>query len=148
MIAAHETAHQWWYGQIANNQALEPWLDEALCTFSELIYYENLYPESVDWWWATRVNYYEPYGVIDRSIYGFSEFPDQYLEYRNATYLQGAKFINDLRNSLGEEDFLIFLRGYLEQYSNQIVSGEDFFVSLRNYIELENSTLMGDYFSQ
>ena len=148
MIAAHETAHQWWYGQIANNQALEPWLDEALCTFSELIYYENLYPESVDWWWATRVNYYEPYGVIDRSIYGFSEFPNQYLAYRNATYLQGAKFINDLRNSLGEEDFLIFLRGYLEQYSNQIVSGEDFFVSLRNYIELENSTLMGDYFSQ
>ena len=147
MIAAHETAHQWWYGQIANNQALEPWLDEALCTYSELVYYENLYPESINWWWSTRVNYYEPYGVIDRSIYGFSEFPDQYLAYRNATYLQGAKFINDLRNSIGDEDFLNFLRDYLEEHSNQIASGEDFFASLRYYLDLENSSFIGDYFS-
>jgi hypothetical protein len=33
-IAAHETAHQWWYAQVGNDQALEPWLDEALCTYS------------------------------------------------------------------------------------------------------------------
>lgn len=147
MIAAHETAHQWWYGQITNDQAMEPWLDEAFCTFSELIYYENLYPESVDWWWATRVNYYEPFGVIDRSIYGFGEFPDQYLAYRNATYLQGAKFIYDLRNSIGEGKFLNFLSDYLVQYSNQIVSGEDFFTTLENYIDLEDLAFMGEYFS-
>ena len=41
-IAVHETAHQWWYGKVANDQALEPWLDEALCTFSELAFYEQL----------------------------------------------------------------------------------------------------------
>ncbi|MBE0695651.1 MAG: hypothetical protein IH586_01895, partial [Anaerolineaceae bacterium] len=31
-IAAHEIAHQWWYGSVGNDQANEPWLDEALCT--------------------------------------------------------------------------------------------------------------------
>jgi aminopeptidase N len=85
MIAAHETAHQWWYGQVANDQALEPWLDESFCTFSELLCYENLYPDSVSWWWEKRVNYFQPHGVINRPIYAFGT--NQYLEYRNATYL-------------------------------------------------------------
>ncbi len=44
-IAAHETAHQWWYGLVGNDQALEPWLDEALCTYMEHVFYENVYPD-------------------------------------------------------------------------------------------------------
>ena len=90
-IAVHETAHQWWYGQVANDQALEPWLDEALCTFSELAYYEQRYPQSVDWWWGTRVNFYEPEGRIDRSIYDFQGYVDQYLAYRKRYLLAGSK---------------------------------------------------------
>ena len=31
-VSAHETAHQWWFEQVANDQALQPWLDEALAT--------------------------------------------------------------------------------------------------------------------
>ena len=48
-IAAHETAHQWWYARVGNDQAIEPWLDEALCTFSERLYYENVHPEALAW---------------------------------------------------------------------------------------------------
>ncbi|MCK7516237.1 MAG: hypothetical protein MZV64_00165 [Ignavibacteriales bacterium] len=44
IIAAHETAHQWWFDAVADNQALEPWLDETLCTYSERIYYETVHP--------------------------------------------------------------------------------------------------------
>jgi hypothetical protein len=147
-IAAHETAHQWWYGQVANDQALEPWLDEAMCTFSELVYYENLYPESVDWWWATRVNYYQPTGVIDRSIYDFQEYTDQYLAYRDATYLQGAKFLNDLRAEMGEESFIEFLREYAGTFKDQIASGEDFFNLLSSYLNLESLLWLPTYFRE
>ena len=147
-IAAHETAHQWWYGQVANDQALEPWLDEAFCTFSELIYYEKLYPESADWWWATRVNYYQPAGVINRSIYDFREFSDQYLAYRDATYLQGAKFLDDLRNAMGEENYLKFLREYAGTYKDQIVSGEDFFALLSSYLDLDSLPWLTEYFRE
>jgi hypothetical protein len=59
-IAAHETAHQWWYALVGNDQALEPWLDEAMCTYSERIYFEHLYPEAMDWWWQ-----YSPTGLPD-----------------------------------------------------------------------------------
>jgi len=148
MIAAHETAHQWWYGQVANDQALEPWLDESFCTFSELLYYENLYPDSVNWWWATRVNYYQPYGVINRSIYEFGGFTNQYLEYRNATYLQGAKFMDKLRSSLGEDRFSAFIKEYAENYANQISTEEDFFSTLNAYIELDSLTWLPEYFKE
>ena len=145
-IAAHETAHQWWYGQVANDQALEPWLDEALCTFSELLFFEQLFPESVDWWWAVRVNHYQPSGAINRSIYGFREYTDQYLAYRNATYLQGAKFLNNLRGLMGEEMFIDFIQVYAEEQSDQISSGADFFSILERYIDLSNQEWLREYF--
>ena len=28
-IGVHEIAHNWWFGLVGNDQALEPWLDEA-----------------------------------------------------------------------------------------------------------------------
>ena len=34
-VVAHETAHQWFYGVLANNEIDEPWLDEAFASFSE-----------------------------------------------------------------------------------------------------------------
>ena len=145
-IAVHETAHQWWYGQVANDQALEPWLDEALCTFSELAYYEQLHPDSTAWWWAVRVDYYQPVGRLDRSIYGFTQYADQYLEYRNATYLQGAKFLSQLKTVLGEEDFYSFLRAYAELYQDEIASGSEFFALLGQYLELGDQTWMLEYF--
>jgi hypothetical protein len=147
-IAVHETAHQWWYAQVANDQALEPWLDEALCTFSELVYYDALYPAMVDWWWATRVNYYQPEGVIDRSIYGFREYTDQYLNYRNATYLQGAKFLARLRDSLGDEIFFAFLREYASRYQGEIVTGDDFFSLLGEFVDLDQLDWLGEYFGE
>lgn len=145
-IAVHETAHQWWYGQVANDQALEPWLDEALCTFSELAYYEQLHPESVNWWWAVRVDYYQPAGRLDRSIYGFTQYADQYLEYRNATYLQGAKFLSQLKSVLGEEDFYSFLHTYAELYQDEIATGTEFFALLGQYLDVEEQTWMLEYF--
>ena len=73
-IAVHETAHQWWYALIANDQALEPWVDEALCTYSEFLYYESVYAELIDWWWQYRVDFYKPDGKIDLPIYDYHGF--------------------------------------------------------------------------
>ncbi|MEJ2411521.1 MAG: M1 family aminopeptidase, partial [Anaerolineales bacterium] len=145
-IAVHETAHQWWYGQVANDQALEPWLDEALCTFSELAYYEQLHPESTAWWWAVRVDFYQPVGRLDRSIYDFTQYADQYLEYRNATYLQGAKFLSQLKSVLGEADFYSFLRTYAELYQDEIATGADFFDLLGQYLDVGTQEWLLEYF--
>ena len=39
-IGVHEIAHQWWFGLVGNDQATEPWLDEALAVYSEAIFYQ------------------------------------------------------------------------------------------------------------
>jgi hypothetical protein len=128
-IAVHETAHQWWYASIANDQALEPWLDEALCTYSEILFYEEYYPELVDWWWEYRINYYQPQGFINKSIYEYQGF----VPYRNATYLQGAKFLQSLRDELGDKVFFDFLKEYAASQKDKISNQAYFFELLQNF---------------
>ncbi|NMB91045.1 MAG: M1 family metallopeptidase, partial [Chloroflexi bacterium] len=122
-LAVHETAHQWWYGIVGNNQALEPWLDEALCTYTEQLYYEKRYPALVDWWWDYRVNTFLPTGYVNSTIYDHKD----YRPYVNAVYLRGAQFLRDLRRTVGDEAFFAFLQAYPQRYHGQIASGEDFF---------------------
>jgi hypothetical protein len=149
-IAAHETAHQWWYGLVGNDQAMEPWLDEAMCTYMELIFYENIYADYppgsgqslVDWWWYYRVNFYEPDGWVDGSIYDF----DQFRPYRDAVYLNGAKFLDDLRNLIGDQAFFSFLRDYAGQNKYQIATATDFFGLLKENTSKNLNGLLRQYF--
>jgi aminopeptidase N len=116
---------------VANDQAMEPWLDEALCTYSELLFYEEYYPELVNWWWEYRVNYYQPEGTINQTIYEYQGF----VPYRNATYLQGAKFLQSLREELGDEDFFEFLNEYATSQNNKISTQAHFFNLLEKYTD-------------
>ena len=151
-IAAHETAHQWWYGLVGNDQALEPWLDEALCTYMEYIFYENIYadypPDSdqslVDWWWDYRVNFYAPDGWVNLSIYDY----DQFRPYRDAVYLNGAKFLNDLRVLIGDEAFFAFLRDYASKNKSRIATATDFFNILQEHTNKELDGLIEEYFQE
>lgn len=86
---------------MGNDQALEPWLDEALATYSELLFYEADYPEHVDWRWNFRVNRFQPAGWIDRTIYDFQAF----RRYVDAVYLRGAQFLQTVREQVGDEVF-------------------------------------------
>lgn len=141
-IAAHETAHQWWYGLVGNDQALEPWLDEALCTYSEKLFLENLYPDSLSWWKYARVDYYEPTGWVDSSIY----YTPGYRAYRDAVYLNGSRFLDELRIRVGDDVFFAFLQDYVTRYSNQIATTEDFFSTLRAHSDADWTDLLVKYF--
>jgi Peptidase family M1 domain len=149
-IAAHETAHQWWYSLVGNDQALEPWLDEALCTYMERIFYEKIYADYpsdsgvslVDWWWYYRVNFYNPSGWVDGSIYDFNQF----RPYRDAIYLNGAKFLEDLRNLIGDQAFFAFLRDYAHQNDYGIATAADFFTILRAHTSKNLDGLTSNYF--
>lgn len=141
-IAAHETAHQWWYGLVGNDQALEPWLDEALCTYSERLFYEQLYPEVLDWWWAFRVDYYQPSGWVDGTIYDYGGF----RPYRDAVYLHGAEFLEDLRTLTGDQAFLAFLADYATRRSGSQVKAQDFFALLEEHSSADFSGLLEEYF--
>ncbi|MCJ7701261.1 MAG: M1 family metallopeptidase [Anaerolineales bacterium] len=141
-IAAHETAHQWWYGLVGNDQALEPWLDEALCTYSEKLFYENLYPKSLAWWQYARLDYYESTGWVDSSIY---DTPG-YRPYRDAVYLNGAVFLDELRALIGDQAFFAFLPDYISRYTALLASADDFFGILSEHTSADWGHLLAEYF--
>ncbi len=145
-IAAHETAHQWWFGLVGNDQALEPWLDEALCTYSELLYYEALYPEAAQWWWSYRVDYYAPSGAINISIYNPDGSATPYQTYKNSVYLNGAHFLADLRQLIGDEAFFAFLLDYRVEVQQQIADSQQFFTILSQHSSSDISGLIDIYF--
>ena len=142
-IAAHETAHQWFYGLVGNDQAIEPWLDEALCTYNEKVYYEHYAPEALDWWWNYRIQYFQPAGWVDSSIYN----PQGYSAYRSAVYFNGAVFLDELRGVLGDEDFFKLLGNYVSRQSDTIASGDDFFALIPPGKQNEVDPLLEKYFS-
>lgn len=141
-VAVHETSHQWWFEQVANDQALQPWIDEALATYSEHIYYENVHPELVSWWWAYRIDFYKPQGFVDIPIYDGQGF----RPYTNAAYFRGAHFLDDLRARIGDEAFFAFLQDYLAQSRGRIVSASDFFRILNEHSGTDYSDIVRQYF--
>ena len=147
-IAAHETAHQWWYAMVGNDQALEPWLDEAFCTYSERLFYENKYPEALEWWWNYRIFYYQPQGWVDDSIYNPHGVAKAYRAYRDAVYLNGALFLEDLRLLIGDEAFFDFLRDYAQSFTHKIATTSDFFTLLQKYTTEDITPITDKYFSE
>lgn len=141
-IGAHETAHQWWFDAVANDQALEPWLDEALATYSEVIYYESIYPDLVSWWWGYRYFEFQNAGYVDTQVYdGGGQRP-----YWDKVYLSGARFLQKLRERVGDEIFFAFLKDYYSQYAGKRATSADFFRVFREHSAADISDLMAEYF--
>jgi len=130
----------------ANDQALEPWLDEALCAYSERIFYERTYPDLVTWWWdywPGRVGGSQSLPKIDISVYDGGGF----IPYTNTVYLGGAHFLEDLRARIGDEAFFAFLQDYLNQMNGKIATPQDFFAILRQHTSADLSDLIATYFT-
>jgi hypothetical protein len=141
-VAVHETSHQWWFDQVANDQAQQPWLDESLATYSELVYYETLHPDLVSWWWAYRIDFYNPQGFVDIPIYDGQGF----RPYTNAAYFQGAHFLSELRARIGDDAFFEFIQDYLAQGRNKIMTTNDFFRILGEHTRTDTSDIVRQYF--
>jgi aminopeptidase N len=141
MLSAHETAHQWWYGLVGNDPALDPFLDEAFATYSELLFYEHYYPHLVDWWWQYRVQRFAPAGCVNSTIYDHTGF----RSYVNAVYLRGALMLHDLRQEMGEDQFAAFLRNYSTDNRAAIASEEAFHRSLIVHFDGDPRDLLQPY---
>lgn len=132
LITVHEVSHQWWYARVGNDQALTPWLDESLATYSEYVFYEEFFPDLKDWWWQFRVDTWIPPDFDDRrvssTVYEFASI----REYVNAVYLRGARMLRDLREDLGTEMFFEWLATYAEAGDGRIATPELFWSLLND----------------
>lgn len=132
-IIVHETAHQWWYGIVGNNEIEEAWLDEALTEYSTLLYYENKYGKEIkDKMYKKMIlGGYKIYRNFNESkseviLKHLEDFEDS-TEYQALVYCKGAMFLECLREELGDETFFDILKVYFDKYKYKNATTEDFF---------------------
>ena len=142
ILTPHELSHQWFYSLVGNNSAEEPWLDESLATYSEVLFYERYYPEDVTWWWTNRVDEYGPSGYVNSDIY----LAGGYNAYRNAVYLNGARFLQELRVAVGDQAFFAALKDYAMTNFYGIATRQDFFDAFGRYSQADIAPILGRYF--
>lgn len=95
-LVAHETAHQWFYGIVGNDQARQPFADEAAADF--MARYAT----------GTRRSSRCPTGRLDHTIYGYTR-----RCYYEKVYIQGGNLIDAARHAMGSTAFWGALRAYV-----------------------------------
>lgn len=124
---AHEVGHQWWYSQVGGDQQGEPWLDESLASYMQVMFYEGI-------------------GNITARNNELALLREQYLSARRqgndaimsgpvtsfgrgnyvaVVYSKGAMFYHALRRKIGEEAFFAFLQDYYATYRYREANSPD-----------------------
>jgi hypothetical protein len=116
-IVSHEVAHQWWYALVGSDSVEEPWLDEALATYSVAIYYEDTYGAGAG---RSMVSYFRgqggnPTGAAPGINVSALDY-DSWAAYRGRVYYQGALFLDALRQEMGDDAFFAMLREYTREH--------------------------------
>ena len=131
IVIVHETAHQWWYSLVGNDQIDEAWLDEGFATYSESIYIENAlstergknyFNNSVE----ERHNEVIADKIIDGVVVRSLDYFRNWDDYGPTVYTRGAVVLNELRNKLGDEKFFQVMQEYFKEYEFKIASTKDF----------------------
>jgi aminopeptidase N len=131
VTVAHEAAHQWWYGVVGNDVFDEPWLDEALATYSSGLFYEfSLGPEyssGLQSYWQER--YTRLVGDVgDDLVTGslaYFESLNKPAVYGGIVYVKGALFFAALRAEIGDQAFFEGLQNYYRSQYFRIAQADD-----------------------
>lgn len=133
-VIVHETAHQWWYGVVGNDEVKHSWLDEAMAEYSTMMFYENAegYKYTFDGKRADALGAYMLYcetyknnGLGDTTMTRpINEYADE-TEYSYMIYVKGALMLDDIRNTTGTEKFKAGLKRYYSENKFGIAEPQD-----------------------
>lgn len=108
----HEVGHQWWYVTVGNNEFKDSFLDESLTAFSTAYYFEKIYGK-----YSSRGITIGLRSKIDLLKGGSTPInvPVNQItirEFGKLFYGMGALVFENLRQKVGEEQFLKIIRTY------------------------------------
>jgi hypothetical protein len=127
---AHEIGHQWFYSLVGNNQARDPWLDEALATWAQARFSDAL---------AKFVGISIP-GDVQRKLGQPMSFWDRFgiPEFIDGVYNQGIQALA----SLGEPEAVdCALRAYVRDNAYRTATPEDLLDALSPFFSHARSKL-------
>ena len=134
-VTAHETAHQYWYGVVGNDEVNEPWVDEALTDFSvQLLNIEQMGNEEASKYFQDNVvntytifeEYFKNAGIAFNNAAGGSIFDyEDNIQYSLAVYYLGSIMYQSLYEIMGRDAFYNALKQYYTKYAFSNVKGDD-----------------------
>jgi aminopeptidase N len=134
-----------WWGQAVQGDAYtQPWLNESLPMYSELLFYQTAYPKLESWYWEARINYWQPTGNLDR---GAAQFVDT-EDYSRNLLRRGALFLRDVRTTISDEAFADFLRDLYLNSNGRTITTTDFLIALRRHTNSDLNPLLARYFGK
>jgi len=127
---AHLTAHEWWGRAVGNDPAREPVLDEAMASWSALLYFRERYGEQRA---ATVLQdqlqgvyrLYRTFGGEDMDANRPSRDYRNTFQYAAVVTTKGALMFVELQRVLGEEKLLAALRNYYRANLLEIAELDD-----------------------
>jgi aminopeptidase N len=138
VTVAHEVAHQWWYNVVGNNVFDEPWLDEALASYSSSLFYEfdrgPGYVQGLQAYWRERYDkLLDESGddVVTGDLKHFESLNMQSV-YGGIVYIKGALFFKALRQEIGDKAFFQGLRDYYQSRYFSVAHAEDLLAAFEN----------------
>jgi aminopeptidase N len=131
-LIAHELAHQWFYALVGNNQARDPWIDEAFATYAQAVVADQRDVYRLD--------------DVPRRLHGHLGEPMSYWaeqggfgRYEQGVYSQGAAVLLEARDRVGADRFDKAVRGYIATNAYQVTNPADVeaaFAHLPEVVEL------------
>ncbi len=124
-VIAHETAHQWWYSVVGNDEINEPWLDEALTEYSTILYFEEKYGKETSDKLIKTMEVQTKNFKVDDIFKATTDYKDS-SDYSLSVYTKGAVIFNEIRKEVGDEVFFNTLKEYYNTYKFKNVNGPQF----------------------
>jgi len=149
ITVAHEVAHQWWYSQVGNNVLTEAWIDEALASYSQIIYQESVNGPDA----AER----ELEGFRQRYRQALDDGRDAPVEqpttafrgnYVALVYGKAVLFFQAMRKQIGEEAFDRFLHTHYSQHRYDYISGADLLADAEGACSCDLHPLYADWITK
>jgi len=114
VVVPHEVAHEWFYGLVGDDQARDPWLDEAFASYAEAL----VDPRSAERFLELAGSD----GDVGRPMSYWDAHDD---DYGRVVYAKGAGTLLAARAEVGEETFDALLRCYVNVHAHRIATPED-----------------------
>jgi hypothetical protein len=134
-VVFHEVAHQWFYGQVGNDQQREPWLDEAFADFSAR--------------WLMRIGENQcSTRPVNSEVF---EWPAGATTggdwtscdgYFHAVFYQGTEFLTAVRATMGDDAFFGAMREWISRHRHGVATG----ARLLGHLQARTDAALGPIF--
>jgi hypothetical protein len=130
-IVSHEVAHQWWNAMVGSNPRVHPWVDEALASYSSVLYFGEVYGVARGkrmMETQVKLNYQmmRLFGGQDRPVGNPASSYNSMLDYAGIVYGKAPMFHHAIREAIGVKAYGDLCKEYARRFAFKTASPSSF----------------------